>query len=649
MDRRVSGPPVVASKPRTRPPISTPTRSDGLPPPSTSVSALRSKLFGEVGSSATLPPRSPRPAKADIPAPTPTTAKSVLQIDSSDEEYDDVRNVVVPLRRTPSFSSKKTNNAIAPSPSLPKLDSPSPTAYTPKPPPELSPSLRSPHASLPPSGPPHISPPPLESPVPPRTPSASDPVPLADYMRTCKLPQKIRVYVGYNEERGKSNIYEGEQFYLHYQKNSQAVLISIGTQAQMMVPVNSGVEFGVIYNPEGDYNKAYQGYQFETVGQLLAARFPPSVVCVKRPFTAGSHESTIQINDVLLIKEVIQRSYGPTYISCLNMKTNEIKMLPETCNGCFTTYPYEACLYLHQIVEHLHLPLECLAIYNQPDSDDVRSRLPRNVLRLEKVVSDKSVVVSKPSSVTASSLLSICSRIPIEVQQMHLTPDESIQLSELTKNLYQKFNPVKTWPVTLPPGPGGEGLDVLCQVVNKHNPGVGIELIRPSCIPNNIQWNQGCGDLEPQEVDDLIENEYDIPDVAVASYKAKMANMEKPALPPSNPPSLPPSNAPSLPPSNAPSLPSSIPNPAANKGSTVKDVSHYDVPPPGRPRLATTASIPSHNSNSSITTERVESDGDVSALKGEVMSLKETLKDVQSSYQLLKEQTGTDNIIIVLF
>ena len=610
--RRNTGtqPPSVAAKPKKKIPLTRPPIHSDVPD-SGSVSALKSRLFGEagaVGSSATMP----RPSRAFTTTALPTP-------ESDEEEYDDISNIVpAHIRRAPSFNNAKMKSTtITPSPSLPKLNS---EADFSKPHPAISPPppQRALHSVHPPiSGPPK-SPGPRH--VPPRSPhQASDPVPLSDFVRNYKLPQKVRVYAGFNEGREKSRLNEGEQLYLHYQKHSQAVLISIGQTAQMMVPVNSGVEFGVIYNPEGDYNKAYQGYQFETVGQLLASPVPPSVMCVKRPWSGGSQESTINTNDVLLIKEIVQRSYGPTYLSCLNVKTGEQKMLPETCTGFFTTYPYEACLHLHQIVEHLKLPLECLALYSKPNSDDIRSRLPRNVMKLERTIQEKTVVTSKPSSVTTSSLFSIATKISMEVQQIQLSADEAMQLSEMTKNLYQKYNPAKVCPVNPPPGHGGEGLDVLCEVVNEHNPGVGVELIRPPCVPASLQWNQGM-DIELEEDDDLVENEYDIPDVAIASYRAKMNHpKEKPSLPSSDPPSTP------------KPVPNKLPN----------DTSHYDVPRSNKPQLtgatnAAATSIINQLSKKSAGNSETE----VDLLKKEVTSLRETVKSVQTSCNRLQDQLG---------
>ena len=602
-----SQPPSVAVKPKKKPTLARPPIRNDAPDSAGSVSALRSKLFGGgAGSSATMP-RPSRTANTTVPAAT-------AAVESDEDEYDDISNVVPAiLRRAPSFNSTKVKStSISPSPSLPKLNSEvdSSKFHTGPPPRALNSAY-----------PPPKSPCPKH--VPPRSPQASDPVPLSDFMRNYKLPQKVRVYAGFNEGREKSRIYEGEQLYLHYQKHSQAVLISVGQTAPMMVPVNSGVEFGVIYNPEGDYNKAYQGYQFETVGQLLASPVPPSVVCVKRPWSGGSHESTINSNDVLLIKEIVQRSYGPTYLSCLNLKTGEQKMLPETCTGFFTTYPYEACLYLHQIVEHLHLPLECLALYSKPNSDDIRSRLPRNVMKLERTIQEKTVVASKPSSVTTSSLLSIATKISMEVQQVQLSADEAMQLAEMTKNLYQKFNPAKTWPVNPSAGQGGEGLDVLCEVVNQQNPGVGVELIRPPCVPASIQWNQGV-DIELEEIDDLVENEYDIPDVAIASYKAKIQN-----------------NKPSLPKSDPPSTSTPVPN-----SKLSNDSSHYDVPR-SRPQPATTsAAAPPPSLSIQLPKKSGNSETEVDSLKKEITSLKETVKSVQTSYHRLKDQLGMHHQLV---
>ena len=581
--------------------------------PTSSVSQLRSKLFGESSySSATLP--RPLPTKA----PTPPADDPPL----SDEEYDDVRNVVMTIRKTHSLKNISSYQAPPPiAPHTPQLRPPIAPSTPPPTPPRGHYSTHLITQNAAPALPPGRASP---SPCPP---ISTEAVPLVDFMRINQknLPLKVRIYAG---TRGKDSFSDGEMLYLHCQKNSQAVIVAtFGEQAANCVaPINSGVEFGILYNPEGDYNKAYQGYQFETVGHILAMPTLPTVVCAKRSSTNTSHESSVNANDILLIREVVQKSFSQAcYLSCVHAKTNEPKLLPETCIGWFTTSPYEVSLHLHQIVEHLHLPLECLALYNAADAHNIRSRLPRSVLKLEKRTTEKSVVASRPSS--SSDLLSIPLQLKMEVQQTQLSVDESKKLVKLTNTVFESFNSAKVHPVVPPTGPNGEGLEVLCELVNQLNPNVGIDLEMLPNIPTSKRWEI---ELPTQEDN---EPEYDIPDVALKSFMSKMPIkndqlVKTPEPPLTTPPSY-----------DAIRTPSTRP-------TTVNVPSHYDVPTSRKYQPTTAAGnnpilcSPKPERRNTNTQEDKRSETEVVMLRKEVATLNQAVQNLQSFYQQLKEQTG---------
>lgn len=528
----------------------------------------------------------------------------------TDEEYDDVRNVVIPLRKVPSF--KGNDSSPAPPPiARPQLRPPLPTSAAPPPPPrgDLPTPLKVWNAS---------QPSPAASPFKTQPLSIlSDAVPLVDFMRRYKqnLPQKIRIHAGFRGTRDKASIFDGEVLYLLCQINSQVVVVTIvGEKAQVTVPVNSGAEFGILYNPEGDYNKAFQGYQFETVGQILAMPYLPSVVCAKQSFSSGTQESSVNANDILLIREVVQKSFGQAHLSCVNAKTNESKNLPEACCGWFTTSPYEACIYLHQVVEHLRFPLECLALYSAADAQQIRSRLPRSVLKLEKSTTESSVVASRPST---TDLLSIPLRLGIEVQQVQLAVDESKKLADLTKSVFDGFNPAKVHPVVPSPGPRGEGLEVLCELVNPLNPNVGLDLVKPPSVPTSKPWQSQVEPPPSPEGDD--EPEYDIPDVAMANFRSKMKNDHQLMKTSEAPPTA--------------HNPTNITQP--NNLTSGSTMAHYDVPP-SRPHQLTPA-VASHVRGSM---KPSNGETEVEMLRKEVTTLKQEVQNLQTFYHQLKDQTG---------
>lgn len=595
-------PPKVATKPKSRtvvlrPPISNENDATG----SVNVSQLRSKLFGSTTpTSSTPPPSSSSPTtnssfhtlprqpikKAENPPPPPPRSPDL------EEEYDDIASIRASIQKSSSFHSLSVCSTAPASTDTP----PRPSTHIPASSPNKAPAL-----------------PPPNSPRPCKDNLLTDAIPLVDFVRNSQnqLPVKIRVYTGFNGASEKSTIREGELLNLHFMKSSQSVNVLAGENGQMVVPINSGIEFGVIYNIEGDYRKAYQGYQFETVSQMMSMSFLPKVVCTKSSYSTSSHESSVEANDILIVQDIVTM-HQVRYLSCLKVQTNETKLLPESCSCCFSTSPYEVTLLLHQIVEHLQLPLECLVSYRNPDPPNVHNRLPKALVKLQAITTEKSVVVSRPSSVsTAASLLSIPVRLGVEVQQIQSSSFEQKKLVEATKTLFQNFDPRKLHNVTELSGKGGEGLDVLCEVICQSNPSVGIEILKPHSLPDTIYQHKI--ELSIDDNNSVDENEYDIPDVALATYRANLAQKSPVA-----------------------SGFYDSPKPSTITLTSQTDSVLYDVPPS---RPGNTA-YPRRNSAGSSC--KTSSDKGVDALKAEVAELKRTMESIQ-------KQTSKCSIVLEVF
>ena len=70
------------------------------------------------------------------------------------------------------------------------------------------------------------------------------------------------------------------------------------------VPLNTAIQFGLVYNPVGDTKQAMKGYSFETAGQLADYHIPPTIVRVTRKFDSGDSKSSIETNEILIIKNI---------------------------------------------------------------------------------------------------------------------------------------------------------------------------------------------------------------------------------------------------------------------------------------------------------------------------------------------------------
>lgn len=72
------------------------------------------------------------------------------------------------------------------------------------------------------------------------------------------------------------------------------------------VPLNTAIQFGLVYNPVGDTKQAKKGYSFETAGELADYRIPPKIIRVTRKFDTGDSKSSIEKNEILIVKNVSQ-------------------------------------------------------------------------------------------------------------------------------------------------------------------------------------------------------------------------------------------------------------------------------------------------------------------------------------------------------
>ena len=70
------------------------------------------------------------------------------------------------------------------------------------------------------------------------------------------------------------------------------------------VPLNTEIQFGLLYDPVGDTKQAMKGYSFQTVGELADYPTPPKIVRVTRKFDSGDPKSSVELNEILIIKNV---------------------------------------------------------------------------------------------------------------------------------------------------------------------------------------------------------------------------------------------------------------------------------------------------------------------------------------------------------
>lgn len=70
------------------------------------------------------------------------------------------------------------------------------------------------------------------------------------------------------------------------------------------IPLNSAIQFGLLYNPVGDTAQAVKGYSFKTVGDLAKYETPPRIIRATQAFDVSDSKSSIEAEEILIIKKV---------------------------------------------------------------------------------------------------------------------------------------------------------------------------------------------------------------------------------------------------------------------------------------------------------------------------------------------------------
>lgn len=69
-------------------------------------------------------------------------------------------------------------------------------------------------------------------------------------------------------------------------------------------PLNSAIQFGLLYNPVGDTAQAVKGYSFKTVGELTKYESPPCIIRATKAFDTSDSKSSVEAEEVLIIKKI---------------------------------------------------------------------------------------------------------------------------------------------------------------------------------------------------------------------------------------------------------------------------------------------------------------------------------------------------------
>lgn len=305
-----------------------------------------------------------------------------------------------------------------------------------------------------------------------------------------EFPKSFEVTLGFSCQGDETSISEGERFVAHFLKRTKIITIRDENNETYSIPFNSALEFGLLHNPHNNQKEAQNGFIFKSAGDLMISRVLPKAIRARKAFRGISPESSVEHNELLLIKEVVQKEGERRYVKCIQLSTGKEKHLHEDCCGQFSTNPYDVRLMLPDILKHFQLPLKAVLYIGSDIDEDLPMSLVTSVIEIVTHRTDETLVAStimdeNPASTPAymnmmddeapaNQLNEIPLAFDINVNPMHVTPLTEEKLLEETKRFFEDFNPLNVYPYLM-----NSSLTQLSlmKVIRKDTPNVGVELI----------------------------------------------------------------------------------------------------------------------------------------------------------------------------
>ena len=264
------------------------------------------------------------------------------------------------------------------------------------------------------------------------------------------LPVQVKVTKGFYGMSDRSSLSEGDVFNIHFIKHMRVVTIKDEYGIQYTVPINSAHKFSVIFDPEGNPQQAaLSGFSFKQASDLMVNPMP-KVVCTQTAFQYGS-KLLLEENEILIVKSIEDAASRKTLRVYSNI-TKEEKVLPEHCEGNFTTHPHSIGLHLPEIVaEAVDLfPSRALVLTDSEISPKMLTFLKGNVtVSLLSSTTEVSLVATSASETESEQypqLTDIPVDLDVEIQVITPSLSEAQQLHEKTQHLYKTFNPANLLP-----------------------------------------------------------------------------------------------------------------------------------------------------------------------------------------------------------
>ena len=330
------------------------------------------------------------------------------------------------------------------------------------------------------------------------------------------FPLHIKVLKGYCGPSSRLTISTSDTYNIHFIKHTKVVAIKDAHNTPYSIPLNSAIEFGMVYDPNNNHSEAVNGLTFGKVSKIIGLPIPPKVFCALEAFQGEDEKSTLFDDEILVVKQVLKSRFkSKRALKVYSLLTQSEKLLQEDCSGHFTTQPFMVRMHLPEMIEHVINPFPHQAIiffgaevYQNPEMEaqvqDLASSVLSKVITMCHCMTETSLIAS--SLVTNKRRRPYCDcdaegadlfDIPVNDENLAgievavLTPnteEETEQLYDDTRSIVEQFNPTR---VRSCKDTGSEysftAQSLFYSVVRPGCEKMGVEIDTPSSIYVNVQ------------------------------------------------------------------------------------------------------------------------------------------------------------------
>lgn len=272
------------------------------------------------------------------------------------------------------------------------------------------------------------------------------------------LPLRVRVDKGYCGAEERFVISAGDVYNIHFLKRTKVVTICDSNGNDYSIPMNSAIEFGVLYDPNQNTVEAQKGMVFKKAGDIVArcqSGAPlPRIVCATKTHPGGDPKSSVEENELLLIKKMGKTTMmRKPVLKVYSLTMKEEKNLHEDCAGYFTTDPYRVRLYPPEILAHLSefLPLKSKLFISFDTSEELPVHLISDVVTLLHSSTETSLIATTcwegGIAPTDEDRVPVDIPLSLDIEVVIIPVEGNEKLFMDTRNLYEGFDPSKvlTW------------------------------------------------------------------------------------------------------------------------------------------------------------------------------------------------------------